>query len=140
MIRLTMAQALVGYLAAQRTEIDGKVQPLFAGVWAIFGHGNVAAELAKTGCRANLGWMATPGEDRIMRHYHGAQDGWLEKAAAEQPFRPPDRSKRGGAGGRFYGERGVRHDDWRERRLRSDHGRLLGAGAAPNLSGLTGHP
>ena len=42
-IRLTMAQALVGYLAAQRTEIDGKLQPLFAGVWAIFGHGNVAA-------------------------------------------------------------------------------------------------
>src|SRR6476469_5169276 len=41
-IRLTMAQALVGYLAAQRTEIDGKLQPLFAGVWAIFGHGNVA--------------------------------------------------------------------------------------------------
>src|SRR6478735_10413612 len=42
-IRLTMAQALVGYLAAQRTEIDGKLRPLFAGVWAIFGHGNVAA-------------------------------------------------------------------------------------------------
>src|SRR6476469_5440834 len=41
-IRLTMAQALVGYLAAQRTEIEGKLQPLFAGVWAIFGHGNVA--------------------------------------------------------------------------------------------------
>ena len=37
-----MAQALVRYLAAQRTEIDGEVQPLFAGVWAIFGHGNVA--------------------------------------------------------------------------------------------------
>jgi NAD(P)-dependent dehydrogenase (short-subunit alcohol dehydrogenase family) len=34
----------------------------------------------------NLGWMATPGEDRVMRLYHGAQDGWLEKAAAEQPF------------------------------------------------------
>jgi NAD(P)-dependent dehydrogenase (short-subunit alcohol dehydrogenase family) len=34
----------------------------------------------------NLGWMATPGEDRIMRLYHGAQDGWREKAAAEQPF------------------------------------------------------
>jgi 3D-(3,5/4)-trihydroxycyclohexane-1,2-dione acylhydrolase (decyclizing) len=37
-----MAQALVRYLAAQRTEIDGAVQPLLAGVWAIFGHGNVA--------------------------------------------------------------------------------------------------
>jgi 3D-(3,5/4)-trihydroxycyclohexane-1,2-dione acylhydrolase (decyclizing) len=41
-IRLTMAQALVRYLAAQRAEIEGDVQPLFAGVWAIFGHGNVA--------------------------------------------------------------------------------------------------
>ncbi len=40
--RLTMAQALVRYLAAQRIEIDGAEQRLFAGVWAIFGHGNVA--------------------------------------------------------------------------------------------------
>jgi len=30
--------------------------------------------------------MDTPGEDRIMKLYHGAQDGWLAKAAAEQPF------------------------------------------------------
>src|SRR3954447_17233098 len=42
MPRLTMAQALVRYLAAQRTECEGRVEPLFAGVWAIFGHGNVA--------------------------------------------------------------------------------------------------
>lgn len=41
-IRLTMAQALVRYLAAQRTEIAGQDVPLFAGVFAIFGHGNVA--------------------------------------------------------------------------------------------------
>jgi len=41
-IRLTMAQALVRYLAAQRTELDGTIVPLFGGVWAIFGHGNVA--------------------------------------------------------------------------------------------------
>ena len=34
----------------------------------------------------NIGWMNTPGEDRIMRTYHDAQDGWLEKAAAQQPF------------------------------------------------------
>jgi 3D-(3,5/4)-trihydroxycyclohexane-1,2-dione acylhydrolase (decyclizing) len=43
MTRLTMAQALVRYLAAQKTEFEGRVEPLFAGVWAIFGHGNVAA-------------------------------------------------------------------------------------------------
>src|SRR5471032_343423 len=42
-IRLTTAQALVRLLAAQRTEIDGKPCAIFAGVWAIFGHGNVAA-------------------------------------------------------------------------------------------------
>jgi 3D-(3,5/4)-trihydroxycyclohexane-1,2-dione acylhydrolase (decyclizing) len=42
-IRLTMAQALVRFLAAQRSEVEGGEQPLFAGVFAIFGHGNVAA-------------------------------------------------------------------------------------------------
>lgn len=41
-IRLTMAQALARFLAAQMTEIDGEKLPIFAGVWAIFGHGNVA--------------------------------------------------------------------------------------------------
>src|SRR5215218_4609867 len=41
-IRLTMAQALTRFLAAQRSELDGRTVPLFAGVWAIFGHGNVA--------------------------------------------------------------------------------------------------
>lgn len=40
-IRLTMGQALVNYLMAQKTRIDGKVEPLFPGVFAIFGHGNV---------------------------------------------------------------------------------------------------
>ncbi|MEX0852715.1 MAG: 3D-(3,5/4)-trihydroxycyclohexane-1,2-dione acylhydrolase (decyclizing) [Bauldia sp.] len=42
-IRLTMAQALARFLARQMTEIEGKKLPLFGGVWAIFGHGNVAA-------------------------------------------------------------------------------------------------
>jgi 3D-(3,5/4)-trihydroxycyclohexane-1,2-dione acylhydrolase (decyclizing) len=37
-----MAQALVRYLCAQRSEIDGVELPLVAGVFAIFGHGNVA--------------------------------------------------------------------------------------------------
>src|SRR5215510_14868682 len=41
-VRLTMAQAVVRYLANQRGMRDGKDVPLFAGVWAIFGHGNVA--------------------------------------------------------------------------------------------------
>jgi 3D-(3,5/4)-trihydroxycyclohexane-1,2-dione acylhydrolase (decyclizing) len=41
-IRLTMAQALVKALAAQKTVVAGETLPLFAGIWAIFGHGNVA--------------------------------------------------------------------------------------------------
>ncbi|MEX3761033.1 3D-(3,5/4)-trihydroxycyclohexane-1,2-dione acylhydrolase (decyclizing) [Paraburkholderia phenoliruptrix] len=43
-IRLTTAQALVRYLAAQRvaTEDGTGTEPLFGGVFAIFGHGNVA--------------------------------------------------------------------------------------------------
>ncbi len=40
-IRLTTAQALVKFLTRQMTLVDGKKLPIFAGVWAIFGHGNV---------------------------------------------------------------------------------------------------
>jgi 3D-(3,5/4)-trihydroxycyclohexane-1,2-dione acylhydrolase (decyclizing) len=40
-VRLTMAQALVRYLTAQYTEIDGQEVPLCGGGFAIFGHGNV---------------------------------------------------------------------------------------------------
>ncbi|MGH6874040.1 MAG: 3D-(3,5/4)-trihydroxycyclohexane-1,2-dione acylhydrolase (decyclizing), partial [Aestuariivirgaceae bacterium] len=40
-IRLTMAQALVRFLMAQRTNINGREAPLFAGLFGIFGHGNV---------------------------------------------------------------------------------------------------
>jgi 3D-(3,5/4)-trihydroxycyclohexane-1,2-dione acylhydrolase (decyclizing) len=41
-VRLTTAQALVRWMVAQRSELlDGAEVPLFAGVFAIFGHGNV---------------------------------------------------------------------------------------------------
>ncbi len=40
-VRLTMAQALVRYLCNQFTIVDGERVPLFPGVFAIFGHGNV---------------------------------------------------------------------------------------------------
>lgn len=40
--RLTAAQAAVRYLANQFVETDAGEVPYFAGVWAIFGHGNVA--------------------------------------------------------------------------------------------------
>ena len=39
--RLTMTQALVKHLVAQRIVADERDQPLFGGVFAIFGHGNV---------------------------------------------------------------------------------------------------
>ena len=42
MKRLTMAQALVRFLAQQYVERDGVEQRFFAGCWGIFGHGNVA--------------------------------------------------------------------------------------------------
>jgi len=41
-IRLTMAQAVAHFLKKQMTVIDGRRVPIFGGVWAIFGHGNVA--------------------------------------------------------------------------------------------------
>jgi 3D-(3,5/4)-trihydroxycyclohexane-1,2-dione acylhydrolase (decyclizing) len=41
-VRLTMAQALVRFLANQYVERDGTEQRLFAGCFGIFGHGNVA--------------------------------------------------------------------------------------------------
>src|SRR5690606_10962594 len=40
--RLTVAQAVVRFLAAQHTERDGVEHRMFGGVFGIFGHGNVA--------------------------------------------------------------------------------------------------
>jgi 3D-(3,5/4)-trihydroxycyclohexane-1,2-dione acylhydrolase (decyclizing) len=40
--RMTMSQAVVRFLTRQYVERDGVEQPFFAGVWGIFGHGNVA--------------------------------------------------------------------------------------------------
>ncbi|MGZ9723958.1 SDR family oxidoreductase [Rhizobium miluonense] len=34
----------------------------------------------------DIGWMASDGEDRVQREYHGAEPDWLAKAAAGQPF------------------------------------------------------
>jgi 3D-(3,5/4)-trihydroxycyclohexane-1,2-dione acylhydrolase (decyclizing) len=41
-VRLTMAQAVARFLTRQMTVIDGERVPIFGGVFAIFGHGNVA--------------------------------------------------------------------------------------------------
>ena len=40
--RLTAGQAIVEFLTQQYTSLDGVEQPFFGGVFAIFGHGNVA--------------------------------------------------------------------------------------------------
>src|SRR5881296_328596 len=40
--RMTTAQALIGFLKNQFVERDGRETQFFAGVWGIFGHGNVA--------------------------------------------------------------------------------------------------
>jgi NAD(P)-dependent dehydrogenase (short-subunit alcohol dehydrogenase family) len=50
---------------------------------------NVAFAMMRERIRVNglcVGWMNTPGEDRIVRLYHGKQDGWLEEAMASQPW------------------------------------------------------
>lgn len=50
---------------------------------------NVAFSLMRDRIRVNgltIGWMDTPGEDRIMKTYHGALDGWKARAEAGLPF------------------------------------------------------
>ena len=50
---------------------------------------NVAHSLLKFRIRVNglnIGWMSTPGEDKIQKSYHGAEQGWLEAAAKSRPF------------------------------------------------------
>lgn len=50
---------------------------------------NTAFSVMRHHIRVNglmIGWMDTPGEDRIMKTYHGAADGWLAKAEAGRPF------------------------------------------------------
>ncbi len=42
-VRITVAEAIVRYLIAQRCVIDGVEQPLVPGALAIFGHGNVTS-------------------------------------------------------------------------------------------------
>jgi len=49
---------------------------------------NVAYGLLRNRIRVNglnIGWMASDGEDRTQRQYHGADPNWLEAAAAKQP-------------------------------------------------------
>ena len=50
---------------------------------------NVAYSVLRNRIRVNclnIGWMATDGEDRIQREFHGAPANWLDDAAKAQPF------------------------------------------------------
>lgn len=42
-VRITTSEAIVRFLIAQRTVVEGKNVPLFPGVYGIFGHGNVTS-------------------------------------------------------------------------------------------------
>jgi 3D-(3,5/4)-trihydroxycyclohexane-1,2-dione acylhydrolase (decyclizing) len=62
-MRLTVAQALIRFLAAQRSERDGVEHKLFEGCFGIFGHGNVAG-LGEALLEAEL---STPGALRYLQ-------------------------------------------------------------------------
>jgi NAD(P)-dependent dehydrogenase (short-subunit alcohol dehydrogenase family) len=50
---------------------------------------NLAYSLMRDRIRVNqvtLGWMDTPAEDAVQRRSHGAADGWLALAEAQQPY------------------------------------------------------
>ena len=50
---------------------------------------NIAYSVMRNKIRVNglnIGWMSTPGEDRIQKTYHDADDNWLQNAASQQPF------------------------------------------------------
>jgi 3D-(3,5/4)-trihydroxycyclohexane-1,2-dione acylhydrolase (decyclizing) len=69
--RLTMAQALVEFLASQYSERDGVEQRLFAGCFGIFGHGNVAG----------VGQALQQSADRL-RYYMARNEQGMVHAAA----------------------------------------------------------
>jgi 3D-(3,5/4)-trihydroxycyclohexane-1,2-dione acylhydrolase (decyclizing) len=69
--RLTMAQALVEFLANQHSERDGHEQRLLAGCFGIFGHGNVAG----------LGQALRQYADRMPYHMARNEQGMVHVAA-----------------------------------------------------------
>lgn len=70
--RLTMAQAVVKFLTRQYVERDGIEQPFFAGVWGIFGHGNVAG----------IGQALEEMKDEVLYHRPQNEQGMVHAAIA----------------------------------------------------------
>ena len=75
LVRLTVAQAVVRFLSAQRSERDGVEQPFFAGCFGIFGHGNLAG-LGQALLQAEL---KTPG---ALRYYQARNEQAMVHIAA----------------------------------------------------------
>ncbi|MFE5509417.1 3D-(3,5/4)-trihydroxycyclohexane-1,2-dione acylhydrolase (decyclizing) [Streptomyces sp. NPDC056529] len=75
-VRLTTAQALVRFLAAQYTERDGERRRLIAATWGIFGHGNVAGI-----GQALVESAARPGDPAAMPFHQGRNEQAMVHAA-----------------------------------------------------------
>ena len=71
-IRLTMTQAIVRYMSSQFIETDEGIQPIFAGVFAIFGHGNVAG----------IGQALTEIQDELPTYRGHSEQGMVLSAIA----------------------------------------------------------
>ena len=67
-IRLTVAQAIIGFLEAQYVERDGEEHAFFAGCWGIFGHGNVA------GIGQALLEREQSGDSTYLRYFQGRNE------------------------------------------------------------------
>ena len=74
-VRLTVAQALVRFLAAQRSERDGVEHRLVEGCFGIFGHGNVAG-VGQALLEAELAG------DRALPYHQGRNEQGMVHAAA----------------------------------------------------------
>lgn len=79
--RLTVAQALVEFLAHQYTERDGRRHRLINACWGIFGHGNVAGlgqALLESGAASHQG--TTPGPP-VLPYLQGRNEQAMVHAA-----------------------------------------------------------
>jgi NAD(P)-dependent dehydrogenase (short-subunit alcohol dehydrogenase family) len=93
-VRIMRRQKIAGSIVNIQSMSGNGGQPFIAAYCASKGAlatltRNVAHSLLKFRIRVNglnIGWMSTPGEDRIMKTYHDAEDGWLKAAVKTRPF------------------------------------------------------
>ena len=109
-----MAQALVRFLSVQFSERDGRRQPFFAGVFGIFGHGNVA------GIGQALDQMTRPAA--LLPVPQRAGDG-AHRGGVREDVEPP-------ADAGVHDVDRPRRDQHDHRRRRRDHQPAAGAAAA----------